>query len=212
MTRFHTFGLASLLLAGTASAGELNVTVVDRLTGFPVEGASVCLGTQQDTALFAGARTNADGIARLQAPVWAHRLSISRGGYANVDIEQPARRFDLQLELDMQPGRAAPTCLVNPSSLSPRAGIEITGVDVLLSDKDSGRVEIQTHTSGYAPTHVRVASRDDFAGSSWQVIDNGRSVHYVRNLDDAVYVQARRRVGDDQNHIESVSTIVNEAL
>ncbi|MEM6988231.1 MAG: hypothetical protein AAF499_17055, partial [Pseudomonadota bacterium] len=195
-----------------AQAGDLRVKVVDHITGLPVEGASVCLGTKHDVDEFGGARTDASGVASLRAPIWAHRLSVSGNGYKNISSEQPGRQYAFQLDLKANPGRSEPDCRVNPTRIDPAPGIQITSVQVLKSDMETGRVEIQTLASGHTPTHVRVASRDDFSGSSWQEIKNGRSVHYVRNLSDSVYVQARRRVGDDANHIETVSAVVTEAL
>lgn len=212
MNSMRTLSLALALGAGAATAADLHVTVFDRITGFPVKGASVCLGNSEGVDRFAGARTDEDGVATFEALAWAHTLSVSQDGYDNIAVQQPARKFDFELKLEVLPGRSEPACWVSPDSVEAHAGIAITEVDVLASDSESGRIEIKTRTAGHEPTHVRVASRDDFAGSSWQAVKNGRSVHYVRNLSESVFVQVRRRIGDDTNNIESVSEIVTETL
>ncbi len=205
-------GFALALGAGSVSAADLQVKVLDRITGLPVADAAVCLGTAANPSQFAGVRTDQDGVAAMRAPVWAHRLTVSGSGYDNINIEQPGRQYALVLELKAQPGRAAPDCRVKKTAVERGAGIAITSVDVIQSDLESGKVVLRTETAGHKPTHIRVAGRSDFAGSSWQALQNGRSVHYVRNMADGLFVQVRRRLGNDVNHIEAISDVVTEAL
>lgn len=208
----QTCAMLALCAGSVVNAADFHVKVIDRITGFPVENASVCLGTDINPSKFGGSRTNDDGIASFNAPVWTHQVQVSGNGYGNVNLTQPGRSYAFQLELRVDPGRAEPVCRVEPVNVAPRAGISITDINVLTSDVDSGRLEIKTRTRGFEPTHVRVASRADFAGSSWQAMSEGRSVHYVRNMQAGLFVQVRRRIGTETQYIESVSDVVNQAL
>lgn len=207
-----TFGMAMLVTSMPVSSSELRVKVVDRLTGAPVSGVSVCIGSAMVADAHASNRTDESGMVAFQPPAHAFYLNVSGNGYDSITLAQQPRRYDLQLEVAITPGRAKPSCYVKPRRTTPRDGIVISSVDVLLADTESGRVEIKTATTGYEPTHIRVANRSDFTGSNWQDIEDGRSVHYVRGLSDAVFIQVRRRVGDDTNHIDALSEVIVETL
>lgn len=100
--RLALLTLAALAVApagAAAQAVDVQVRVLDRATGRPVEGATVQLGTDLRAV------TGGQGAARLtRVPLGGYTLTAHRLGYATAELEVVIRRDTLLvLALDVQP-------------------------------------------------------------------------------------------------------------
>jgi len=209
----------SLLLGATApawSAGYgsnwLEVRVVDRQSGSPVERAEVCLGTSARPDQFGARRAAADGIVRFdELPVNSMVLTASRPGYQGKQQGVEPLSGNRVIVLNLARGGGGPVCEAVEGGDEPEADgdLEITHVRVTADTASSsdGQVLVTVRVSGDA-NQIRVAESANFADTVWQ--DLKPENRYTLSSDKGVkrlYVQVRRQVKARGASIEVLSPV-----
>jgi len=190
----------------------LEVRVVDKQSGLPVEQAAVCLGTNARPDQFGARRASVGGIVRFDAlPLNSMMLAVSQRGYQGKQQRVEPLSGNRVIVLSLVPGGGGPVCAAEVANERPpvAAGLEITRVSVVADTASSSadRVMVTVGVSDDAD-QVRIAESADFAGSAWvdlklqnpYTLSSGKGAKQL-------YLQVRRRVKTKGATIEKLSPV-----
>lgn len=210
-------GLTSVF-ATAALAGPLpdvGVTVVDRTTGQPLAGASVCLGTSADQNQFGAHLTDANGtVVFNEIPRTELILTVSKPQYMGYTRDDVASESNRILAVSLHTGGLGPVC-EGAVALAPEAEVEeafsfaVRSFRINKGDKETAdrSVELSAKVAGQA-THYRASEHADFHGAAWRSFDAPREFELSRGAGDkTVYFQVRRHMEIDGAVLQSLSNV-----
>lgn len=215
------WALAALLTSVTAAvqAADLQVRVVERDTRVPLVGIAVCLGTAADPAQFGAKRSGAEGVVQYRdLPDAPLVLTVSGDGYRGYRSSHTLGEFDLTVEVPLPSGGLGPECRGAPLALETqvelREGDRSLVIEEVQVARDADKPEalsLRLSARG-EPSHYRLATRADFAGSEWQAFEP--LIEYQLSDSDVVtlYLQVRRLRGVEGGEVESLSAVARIAV
>lgn len=196
----------------SAEARWLEVHVLDKQTGNPVNQAAVCLGTTARSDQFGARRSDNDGVVRFenlsQRPV-AMLATVSKAGYqGRQQLLEPLYQSRI-LIIKVVSGGGGPQC---DAPLTPAEGDITSGliIERITIKPDSaadgsGQVLVSVQVSGDA-NQIRISEQVDFSGATWQAL--APAVAYTTSQGKGVkqiHVQVRRQARTRGASIEVVS-------
>lgn len=206
------------VFATAALAGPLpdvGVTVVDRTTGTPLTGASVCLGTSADQNQFGARLTDASGtVVFNEIPRTELVLTVSKPqymGYRREDVPSESNRI---LAVSLHTGGLGPECTgavaaAPETETDAASSFRVRSFRINKGDKKTNdrSVELSARIAG-RPTHYRASEHADFHGADWRSFDAPREFELSRGAGDkTVYFQVRRYMEVDGAVLQSLSNV-----
>lgn len=202
-----TSGSLLILCLGLSNvqAARFGVRVVAP-DGEPLSGVAVCVGMPGNYRQFGADFTDADGKAMMDVPNVPLVVTVSKNRFTGARLSEPARGFNLIREIILVDGVSGPHCRAGSSLVqSPRVPeLQITGIDVI---DEGGSVMLVPNVSG-EPSHYRISTQREFYGARWENYDD--LIRLAPNLSsrDTLYVQWRKRSGNEAGWIEALSPVV----
>lgn len=199
------------------ATGDVEVRVIDGISGKPLAYASVCLGTPADIRQFGARHTSPEGVARFRDTPRTHTLvTVSREGYMGFRALNRPRDGRLLLPVSLQPGGLGPSCPGPESADSRRlpAGLHVTALQVVRRIDVAGDAVIDLAPSVHGtPTDYRISEHPDFLGAPWLTYAN--PIRYVLNHGPrpvTLYFQVRRSQSGAGATLESVSDPISRTV
>jgi hypothetical protein len=194
-------------------AGDLTVRVLAKSTGKPLEGASVCLGTNADPVQLGARRTSADGKAAFRdVPGAPLSLIVSRSGYQSERRGVSAGPFDQDITMLLATGRSAGfSCeagAVVSARPAPAPGFRLDRGAPVTTDR---RVTLDFASDG--ATQYRASESSDFAGAEWQPIEGTPTFELSAGPGrKTVYLQLRRYRETEGARLETRSDALSDSI
>ena len=169
---FSQFLLAVTLLpaAGFLMAADLSVHVVDSISGEPLAGVAICVGSGGTPEQFGSQVTSASGIATFpDLPRTRFSVTASKTGFRGEQRNVPILRGDHVVVLNLPTGGGGPVCdaaAAGQASVDAVQGLQVTALKVRQGG-NSGIVTLLPAVTGDA-THYRASEHADFSDAHWQ--------------------------------------------
>ncbi len=194
----HMLTVLALLASLQAVAGDVEVRVVERKTGAPVEAANVCLGTPAEVDQFGALRTPPDGVVRFPAvPSTEVVLTVSKTGYLGYRsvFSPPEGRYVVLVRLSR--GGLGPQCQSKALEIgsSQGKGLMVQDLRIEVPGRGTGRgMLILSPVVTGRPDEYRVSEYSDFHDAQWQPFQPRITLRLkARTGPTTLYFQVRRR-------------------
>ncbi len=173
LRRGATWLAGALALALNAQAADVKVRVLDKVSGKPLSGAAVCLGTTAQTDQFGAFLTPGDGtVVFRNVPVTTMALTVSKQGYMGYQgIKSPAA-YDRVFVVPLPQGGLGPQCRAavpyeGPGARAPGLHLGALRIEGGRSVTHDRTVTLHARVRG-EPTEYRASERPDFEGAQWR--------------------------------------------
>lgn len=210
--------VGTLALTTNTHAADVTVRVLDKVSGEPLGGAAVCLGTTAQTDQFGAYLTPGDGtVVFRKVPVTTMALTVSKQGYMGYrDIKPPAAN-DRVFVVPLPQGGLGPQCrtaVAYEGQGAPAQGLHvgalrIAGGRAVTHDRT---VTLRATVKG-EPTEYRASERPDFEGAEWrpyqEPIRFQLSPGHGRKT---VYFQVRKYRKLNGASLQSTSNVVKDSI
>lgn len=201
-----TSGLILVAICTPVSAKTFGVKIVDE-SGQSMSNVSVCVGLPGNPTKYGSLLSDESGLALLDVPKLPFVLTVSKARFGSMQINEPARGFNLIKQLTLKQGPSNAVCNVADLTKS-QSSVRISTVQVV----DSAFTKtLQPNVVG-APTQYRVSRTPSFTGAKWQRFDTAIPLSAGLSEEASVYIQMRRYTSLDKSWIEARSEVVNVRL
>lgn len=221
------FGVVATLAAGlffstSISAAKLGVRVLDANSGLPVANASVCLGTAANRTLYGTGVTSFSGLALYDnVPAKVVLITVSKRNFRGIALQAASRGDNVIKDVLVTEGLSSKRCRalklvdlkpgITRGSQSDDWPLEITALSYFPSGDDG--LSFLSYSKG-KPTHYRVSTDPEFAGSEWK--DYSDVLHFSPRQSDlgksTLYFQLRKTTRVSGGAIDAVSKVTSQAV
>lgn len=212
-------GLVVVLAAWLAPshAADITIRVSHKDQGQRLAGVAVCLGTSADPHQFGAFRTAANGEVSFEnLPRNAHLLTVSREGFRGIARLLDVMDVERVILIDLTRGGGGPVCDA-PREISQARESEGPVVMSLRINRGAARTTARRVTLDYVikggVTQYRASESADFAGASWQALTTAPGFELSPGRGKKrIYFQVRRYVELGDSSLESVSSVISDAI
>lgn len=200
----------------SAGAADLRVRVFERGGNVPLEGVSVCLGTQARLDQFGASRTDDEGYAVFsELPQAQIIVTASRDGYKSEQESLVTSNLNRLLVLSLSAGGGGVDCRIDSASVElSAAGLAVRRFTINKGQKvtDSRTVSLHNSVTGTA-TQYRASERRDMQGAEWQYYSAAPEFTLSEGTGlKRVYLQVRRHSTVNGATLETVSPVVQDSI
>jgi len=187
---------------------DAGISVLDSVTGRPVSGATVAVGSQS-------AETDAAGLATLHVPVGPHHFSVSKHYYKSGGGDVTVKLFGSQSPARVKlvaTGRQVPVKVVDEITGKGLANVEIKVLDITARTDKDGKATVALPTksstlkanfslSGYNDTTASIAVTDQTVSANTFKLTPAGKLYFLSNQSGTIDVVKTNLDGSDRQTV-----------